>query len=122
MRNSIIMKLKKRRNVSERKSVPQMVNKTKLYRQAADELKNGGNRSEAVIRVYGYEENCLSHRMVLSAKEKIHARLKADLILSLLLLEDGYEDAAVDNIWKTIKGTHRGLQIVANERLNCKIW
>ncbi|MCM1121803.1 MAG: hypothetical protein NC489_43120 [Ruminococcus flavefaciens] len=98
------------------------VNEAELYRKAADELKNGVDNSESVWKVYEYEENRLSHAIVHTAKVKIRARLRASLILSLLLLEDGYENAAVDNIWKTIRGTRRGLQLMANERLRYKIW
>ena len=93
-----------------------------LYRQAADEIENESVVKKAVRKVYEYEEKRLSERGIHSAKEKVRARLRADLLLSLLLLEDGYEDAAVDNAWQAIKGTHRGLQIRACERLNCNIW
>lgn len=71
---------------------------TELYRLAADELEGKGNYLEAVSMVYAYEIKQLSDKPVHNAKEKIRARLKANLKLSLLLLEDGYEDAAVDNI------------------------
>ncbi len=98
------------------------VNEAELYRQAADELKNGVDNSGFIRKVYEYEENRLSQAIVHTAKVKMRARLKAGLVLSLLLLEDGYEKAAVDNIWKTIQGTRRGLQLMANEHLKYKIW
>ncbi len=83
----------------------------KLYRLAKEELKNGYSHSDALRRVYEYEEKRLSNKILHSAREKIRARTRAHLILSLLLLDEGDEDAAVDNILEAIKGTHRGRQI-----------
>lgn len=94
------------------------LSETELYRLAADELEDHGTHREAVSMAYAYEEKQMSDRPVHTAKEKIHARLKAHLKLSLLLLEDGYEDAAVDNIWGVIQSTRRGLQLGMSELLN----
>lgn len=98
------------------------LSEAELYRLAADELEGHGKHPEAVRMVYEHEEKQLSDRPIRTAKEKIHARLKAKLKLSLLLLENGYEDTAVDNAWQAIKSTHRGRQIRMCEHLHCNIW
>lgn len=90
----------------------------KLYRFAEEEAKNGCYQSDAIRRVYEYEENRSSKKILHSAREKITARTRAHLILSLLLLDDGYEDAAVDSILEAVKGTHRGLQLEMSALLN----
>lgn len=82
-----------------------------LYRLVADEVERQDIHQETLGNIYSYELRQLSDRPVHTAKEQIHARLKANWKLSLLLLEDGYEDAAVDNILKIIQDTHRGAQI-----------
>lgn len=74
-----------------------------IYRWAAYKLVGEGNYLEADSIVYAYEIEQLSDKPVHNAKEKIRARLKANLKLSLLLLEEGYEDAAVDNILKLFR-------------------
>lgn len=83
----------------------------KLYRIAEEEAKSGCYDSDVFRKIYEYEENRLSKKILHSAREKITARTRAHLILSLLLLDDGYEDAAVDSILEAIKGTHRVRQI-----------
>lgn len=98
------------------------LSEAELYRLAVDELEGHGKHPEAVRMVYEYEEKQLSDRPIRTAKEKIHARLKARLKLSLLLLENGYEDTAVDNAWQAIKSTRRGRQIRMCEHLHCNIW
>ena len=82
-----------------------------LYRLAADELERQDAHQETLGKIYSYEIRQLSDRPVHTAKERIHARLKANWKLSLLLLKDGYEDAAIDNILKIIQDTRRGVQI-----------
>lgn len=90
----------------------------KLYRLAEEEAKNGCYQSDAIRRVYEYEENRSSKKILHSAREKITARTRAHLILSLLLLDDGYEDAAVDSILEAVNGTHRGRQLEISALLN----
>lgn len=82
-----------------------------LYAAAKEDLKKGLSRSDAVCRVYENEENRISKGLVHSAKTKLRARLRAHLILALLLLDDDCEDAAVDSILEAIEGTHRVRQI-----------
>lgn len=82
-----------------------------LYRLAEGDAKNGCHDSDVFRKLYEYEKNRESKKIVHSAREKIRARTRVHLIVSLLLLDDGYEDAAVDSILEAIKGTHRVRQI-----------
>ncbi len=75
------------------------LSETELYRLAADELEGKGIHPEAVSAVYIYEVKQLPG-IVHTGREKIHARLKACMKLSQMLLEDGYVREAVDNIEK----------------------
>lgn len=84
---------------------------SELYRLAEGEAKNGRYESDVFRELYKYEKNRLSKTRVHSARDKIRARTRVHLIVSLLLLDDGYEDAAVDSILEAIKGTHRVRQI-----------
>lgn len=82
------------------------LSETELYRMAADELEGKGTYPEAASMVYAYEIKQLSDKPVHNAKEKIRARLKANLKLSLLLLDDGYAREAADNIERFIQAVH----------------
>lgn len=77
------------------------LSEAELYRLAADELEGKCICPEAVTEVYTYEERQLP-RGLHSERERIRARFKALLKLSMLLLEDGYERTAADNIGKFI--------------------
>lgn len=77
-------------------------NEAILYRMAADELEGKRICPEAVTAVYIYEANQLP-RVVHTAREKIRVRFKACLKLSMMLLEDGYERIAADNIGEFIQ-------------------